>query len=239
MRAWAVSFSIVIQLGSEGDALALDPHRRVTQYAHAHFAVHDGMPHSLATAVAQTADGYLWTTSQEGLSRFDGASFTTYDHRQTEGIPVNQFMALAVDPRDGTLWAGTRNRGVIHLVDGAFRTVAWEISAPEQQQQVRALEFDPAGELWIGTRDRGVVRLHDGTFALALTTHDGLPSDDIRALLPGRDGVWIGTFRGLARWTPAGLVRGPAALDGVAIHAIAQGPDGLYCATDKGLVRVH
>jgi ligand-binding sensor domain-containing protein len=229
----------VIQLGSERDALALDPHRRVTQYAHAHFAVHDGMPHSLATAVAQTADGYLWTTSQEGLSRFDGASFTTYDHQQTEGIPVNQFMALAVDPRDGTLWAGTRNRGVIHLVDGAFRTVAWELSAPEQQQQVRALGFDPAGELWIGTRDRGVVRLHDGNFALALTTHDGLPSDDIRALLPGRDGVWIGTFRGLARWTPAGLVRGPSALDGVAIHAIAQGPDGLYCATDKGLVRLH
>src|SRR5690348_18146118 len=50
-----------------------------------HFAAHDGMPHSFANAIAQTGDGYLWTTSQEGLSRFDGASFTTYDHRTTEG----------------------------------------------------------------------------------------------------------------------------------------------------------
>src|SRR5262245_42297766 len=109
MRAWAVSFSIVIQLGAVGNALALDSHRRVTQYAHTHFAAHEGMPHSLAKAIAQTADGYLWTTSQEGLSRFDGASFTTYDHRQTEGILVNQFTGLAVD-REGTLWAGTVNR---------------------------------------------------------------------------------------------------------------------------------
>src|SRR5262245_46678873 len=196
MCARVVSFAIAVLFGLQANAFALDGHRRITQYAQTHFAAHDGMPHSLATAVAQTGDGYLWTTSQEGLSRFDGASFTTYDHRQTEGIPVNQFMALAVDPRDGTLWAGTRNRGVIHVVGGAFRTVAWELGAHEQQQQVRVLEFDPAGELWIGTRDRGVVRLHDGDFALALTTHDGLPSDDIRALLASRDGVWIGTFRG-------------------------------------------
>jgi ligand-binding sensor domain-containing protein len=239
MRAWAVSFSIVFQLGAVGDALALDSHRRVTQYAHAHFAAHEGMPHSLAKAIAQTADGYLWTTSQEGLSRFDGATFTTYDHRQVEGLRVSQFTVLAVD-RDGTLWAGTANRGVIHVVDGELRSFAWG-EPGAQEQQISALAFDVRGDLWIGMRDRGVVRIHDGALAAALTTHDGLPSDDIRALRPTRDGsMWIATFRGLAQWTPGGLVRGPPALDGVAVHAIAQDDSGtLWCATDKGLVRLR
>jgi ligand-binding sensor domain-containing protein len=196
------------------------------------------MPHSLAKAIAQTADGYLWTTSQEGLSRFDGASFTTYDHRQTDGIPVNQFTGLAVD-RDGTLWAGTVNHGVIHVVGGEFRSFAWEPGT--QEQQVRVLAFDARGDLWIGMRDRGVVRIHDGQMATALTTRGGLPSDDVRALHATRDGsMWIGTFRGLVQWTPGGLVRGPAALDGVTIHAIAQDDSGaLWCATDKGLVRLR
>jgi ligand-binding sensor domain-containing protein len=238
MRAWAVSFGIAIQLGAVGTARALDGHRRITQYAQTHFAVHDGMPHSLANAIAQTADGYLWITSQEGLSRFDGASFTTYDHRTTEAIPVNQFSALAVD-RQRTLWAGTGSRGVLHLIGGEFRPVAWEPGA--QEQQIRVLAFDASGDLWIGVRDRGVVRLHDGALMAALTTRDGLPSDDVRALLATRDGaMWIGTFRGLVRWVDGRLVRGPPALDGVAIHSIAQDAGGaLWCATDKGLLRLR
>jgi ligand-binding sensor domain-containing protein len=238
MRAWAVSFGIAIQLGAGGDALALDGNRRVTQYAQTHFAARDGMPHSLANAIAQTGDGYLWTTSQEGLSRFDGASFTTYDHRTTEGIPGSQFTALAVD-KQGTLWAGTRSRGVLHLVGGEFRTVAWEPGP--QESQIRVLAFDASGDLWIGMRDRGVVRVHDGALAAALTTRDGLPSDDVRALHVARDGaLWIGTFRGLVRWTGGRLVRGPPPLDGVAVHSIAQDAGGaLWCATDKGLLRLH
>jgi ligand-binding sensor domain-containing protein len=238
MRAWAVSVGIAIQLGAVENAFALDPHRRVTQYAHTHFAAHDGMPHSLANAIEQTADGYLWITSQEGLSRFDGASFTTYDHRKTEGIPANQFTSLARDAA-GTLWAGTRNRGVLHVIGGEFRTVAWEPGP--QEQQIRVLAFDASGDLWIGMNDRGVVRLHDNTLAAALTTRDGLPSDDVRALLATRDGaMWIGTFHGLVRWTGGRLVRGPPELDGVAVHSIAQDAGGAtWCATDKGLVRLH
>jgi ligand-binding sensor domain-containing protein len=236
VRACVVGIGIAIQLGAAGHALALDGHRRITQYAQTHFAVHDGMPHSLANAIAQTGDGYLWTTSQEGLSRFDGASFTTYDHR-TEGIPLNQFTALAVD-RNGTLWAGTGGRGVLHLVDSKFRAVMWEPGP--QEQVVRVLKFDAADDLWIGMRDRGVVRLHDGALAAALTTRDGLPSDDVRALLTTPDAVWIGTFRGLVRWAGGRLVRGPPPLDGVGVYSIAQDTSGaLWFATDRGLLRLR
>ena len=236
MRARAVSFGIAIQLAAVGNAYALDANRRITQYAQTHFAVHDGMPHSFANAIAQTGDGYLWTTSQEGLSRFDGASFTTYDHR-TEGIPINQFTALAVD-RHGTLWAGTRSHGLLHVVGGEFRTVAWEPGI--QEQQIKVLAFDASGDLWIGMRDRGVVRLHDGVLAAAMTTHDGLPSDDIRSLHATRDGaMWIGTFHGLVRWADGRLTRAPAPLDSVAVHSIANDAGGVWCATDKGLLRLR
>ncbi|HEX3760956.1 MAG TPA: two-component regulator propeller domain-containing protein, partial [Kofleriaceae bacterium] len=221
-----------------GNAYALDPHRRVTQYAHTHFAAHEGMPHSLASAIAQTPDGYLWIASEEGLSRFDGAGFTTYDHRKTDGIPADRFTSLTLD-RTGALWAGTRNHGLLQVAGGEFRIVPWEPGP--QEQQIRVLALDANGDLWIGMRDRGVARLHNSKFAAALTTRDGLPSDDIRALLATPDGgMWIGTFRGLVRWTGARLERGPPALDGVAIHAIAQDRGGaLWLATDKGLLRLR
>jgi ligand-binding sensor domain-containing protein len=88
MRAWVVCLGVVIQLSAALPAHALDGHRRVTQYAQTHFGVRDGMPHGFSDAIIQTADGYLWSASQEGLSRFDGAGFTTYDARKTEGVPT-------------------------------------------------------------------------------------------------------------------------------------------------------
>ncbi len=238
MRAWVVRLGVVIQLGAALPAHALDGHRRVTQYAQTRFGARDGMPHGYSNAIAQTSDGYLWSASQEGLSRFDGAGFTTFDARNTEGIPVNRFTALAVDSA-GTLWAGTYDHGVLHVVDGVFRTVAWEPGP--QEQMVRALAFDASDDLWIGTRDRGVVRLHDGTFAAALTTHDGLPSDDIRSFLRARDGsMWIGTFKGLARWKAGQVLHGPDALDGASINSIAEDAQGdVWCATEKGLAHLH
>lgn len=238
MRAWAISLGIVIQLGAAQPAHALDGHRRVTQYAQTHYEKRDGLPHGLANSIAQTSDGYLWAGSEEGLSRFDGAAFTTFDHRNTDSLPTNIFTALAVDAA-GTLWAGTREHGLLHRSDGEFHVVAWEPGP--QEQQIRALAFDAAGELWVGMHDRGVVRLHAGALITALTVRDGLPSDDIRSFLAARDGtMWIGTFRGLAQWKAGRLSRGPAALDGVAVHAIAQDGRGeLWLATAKGLAHLR
>ena len=36
-----------------------------------------GLPGNAATALAQTADGYLWIGSYNGLARFDGIRFVT------------------------------------------------------------------------------------------------------------------------------------------------------------------
>jgi len=53
--------------------------------------------------------GFLWFCTQEGLSRFDGYSFTNYGVDQ--GLPhptVNDFL----ETRNGELWVGT-NGGLV------------------------------------------------------------------------------------------------------------------------------
>jgi ligand-binding sensor domain-containing protein len=238
MRTSVVLLGVSLQLAVAFDALALDSAREVTQYAQTHYDARDGMPHGLANSTAQTADGYLWMGSEEGLARFDGASFTVFDHRRTEGIPTNEFTSLAVDAA-GTLWAGTREHGILHLVDGAFLAVQWEPGVP--QQQIRTLAFDRNDDLWVGLRDRGIAHLHFGALVGMQGAADGLPSNDVRAILPMHDGtLWIGTFRGLARWNAGRITPGPAALADVAVHAIAQDRQGdLWCATASGLAHIR
>ncbi|HEY0989199.1 MAG TPA: two-component regulator propeller domain-containing protein [Kofleriaceae bacterium] len=238
MRTRVALFGVIVHLAMAMNAFALDSTRSITQYAQTHYETRDGMPHGLANSIAQTTDGYLWTGSEEGLARFDGASFTIFDHRRTEGIPTNEFTSLAVDGA-GMLWAGTREHGILRLVDGEFRSVVWELGP--QSQQIRALAFGSDGDLWVGLRDRGIARLHRGSLVSMQGVRDGLPNNDVRSILPVRDGtVWIGTFGGLARWSDGRIVPGPAALLGVAVHAIAQDARGeLWCATANGLARVR
>jgi ligand-binding sensor domain-containing protein len=238
MRGYLVGVGVAIQVLAIRHASALDGHRGIEQYAHTRYESRNGLAHDLTNSIAQTPDGYLWTGSEEGLTRYDGDSFTTFDHRKTEGIPANVFTALAVD-RSGVLWAGTRDHGLVRRVDGEFHQVVWEPDA--QNAHVSALAFDHDGDLWVGLRDRGVVQLHHGALGIKLTSRDGLPIDDVRAVFSGRDGaLWIGTFRGLAQWKAGRLTRGPAALDDVAISQITQDADGdLWCATANGLAHVH
>jgi len=238
MRPRLVGLGLIVLLSTASSARALDGRRGVAQYAHTRYETRDGLPHGLVNSIAQTADGYLWTGSEEGLARFDGARFTTFDHSETEGLPTNQLTALAVDP-EGGLWVGTRDHGLVRRVDGAFHSVEWVAGASDQQ--IRALAFDRDGELWVGTRARGLVRLHAGKLVAVLGVADGLPTGDVRSLLLDRDGaMWIGTFRGLVRWQAGHLARGPAALDGVAIYGMAQDASGdLWCATEQGLAHLH
>src|ERR1043165_5073775 len=237
MRVRAVML-VVVQLLIAADALALDSTRSITQYVQTHYETRDGMPHGFANSIAQTADGYLWTGSEEGLARFDGASFRIFDRRRTEGIPTNEFTALAVDPA-GTLWAGTREHGILHLTEGEFRQVVWEPGL--QAQQIRTMAFGREGDLWVGLRDRGLARLHNGALVGIWGTREGLPHNDVRSMLAARDGtVWVGTFSGLARWQAGRILAGPAALSGVAVHAIAADAHGeLWCATANGLAHVR
>lgn len=63
---------------------------------------------------------------------------------------------------------------------------------------ITAVRRDTSGVLWIGTQDHGVSLLDQSGRWSSVTTLDGLPSDAVTALEPYRDGMWIGTDRGLA-----------------------------------------
>ena len=48
----------------------------------------DGLAHGIITSIYQDAKGYLWFSTFEGLSRFDGYGFTTYDTRDGLSHPI-------------------------------------------------------------------------------------------------------------------------------------------------------
>jgi hypothetical protein len=80
----------------------------------------DNLPSSTVTAVAQTPDGYLWVGTYDGLARFDGARFVTFDSANTPELSQPRIQGLFLDVQ-GTLWINTFRGGLTSYRNGIFR----------------------------------------------------------------------------------------------------------------------
>ena len=92
------------------------------QYRFDNWTTDNGLPQNGVRKIAQTPDGYLWFTTFDGLVRFDGVNFTTFNKGNTKGISNNRFTDVYVD-KDGILYATTMEDGILTVYrNGVFST---------------------------------------------------------------------------------------------------------------------
>src|SRR5215510_14616155 len=80
------------------------------------YTVADGLAHGSVVSIYQDRKGFLWFGTYEGLSRFGGYGFVTYDRR--DGLP-HSIVNHSSEDRQGRLWVATNGGGVARLVDQA------------------------------------------------------------------------------------------------------------------------
>ena len=99
--------------------------------------------------------------------------------------------------RDGGLWIGTRDRGLIHVHQG--RTDVFTKSDGLSGDIICSLFEDREGDVWVATTE-GLDRFRD----LPVTTislKQRLSSNDTNSVIAATDGsIWVATQDGLARW---------------------------------------
>jgi len=211
-----------------GRLAGLDPRRPVSSYNLRTWSSENGLPQNSILCMLQTRDEYLWFGTENGLARFDGASFTVFDGTRYSAIRDNRIMAL-VEDRFGALWFGTRGGGLNRL--RGDRIDHYSVADGLGHNFILSLLEDRAGNLWAGTFSGLTVRERSGKFK-TYGPGNGFPDDVILGLLEDRSGdLWIGTYRnGLIRLRNGRFTffsRG----DGLPHHSIRV----LYQATDGTL----
>ena len=221
---------IPIILVTAGAAFAgLDPGKAVSQYVHDVWHPQSGLPHNTVTVITQSRDGYLWLGTEEGVARFDGVAFTTFN---TENTPLKNNVVLSVrEDRQGALWIGT-NGGLTRIRSGQDKTFTTKDGLAGDV--VTSLCEDREGNLWVGTDGGGVSRLRNGAIQ-NYGTAQGLPAGAVFAIAESRQGdLWFATAAGLARWNREKfeVVSGLPNHD---IRALLPEPDGaLWIGTNGG-----
>jgi signal transduction histidine kinase/ligand-binding sensor domain-containing protein len=150
LRLWAAAACFCVLWCLPGTAWGLDPHRHASQFGHTAWRTLDGFV-SRSVAVTQTADGYIWIATHDGLVRFDGVKFSSWSPPPGESLPAPGLSAL-LGARDGSLWIGTV-AGLSHLKDGHLFNYTTTARSPG----ISAMVEDRAGTIWV-TR----YRVNDG-----------------------------------------------------------------------------
>lgn len=216
------------------NAFALDPSKAFSQYLQSSWEIENGLPQRTVMAVAQTADGYLWLATEEGLVRYSGKDFVTFDERNAPGLGDRFIRSLATAP-DGSLWIGTMS-GLAHYKDGKFESFRNE--APTRVD-IYDLCVGLDGSVWFSS-DLGLRQLRNGKLRV-YTTADGLPSNGISGITKTPDGtLWIATAKGLARLKGDGHFTAYSDWDkttGAAMNAVAAGRGGVvWIGTTDGKI---
>ena len=178
-------------------APALNPSLDISQYAHTSWTIREGFFKGWITAMAQTADGYLWLGTEFGLLRFDGVRPAPWTPPGSERLPSPSILRLLA-ARDGTLWIGT-GAGLVSW-NGSQLTHYPQLEG----QRVGLILDDRDGTVWTGGVSAGTGRLCAIRAGKAeCFGQDGSLGRAVLCLYEDRKGnLWAGAFSGLWLWKP-------------------------------------
>jgi ligand-binding sensor domain-containing protein len=138
-------FPCLSLLLASGASWAVDPGRHISQYGHAAWRVQDGVFNGAPSAITQTADGYMWIGTENGVVRFDGVRFTPWKPDRNELPSSNIFDVLGA--RDGSLWVATA-AGLTRWHDGVVANFIHDSSNFEPLVESRD------GTVWVVQEER-------------------------------------------------------------------------------------
>jgi len=210
------------------------------------YSTKDGLVHNEVHCIYQDSQGYLWIGTIEGISRFDGATFTNYilEGDSSYAMPTT-FVNAFLEDRQGNLWIGLNLDGGVSKFNLSNRSfVRYKITPRRSSLSnwVNAILQDTEGKLWFGTDDGLFILENEGFRPFPLGTTDAPLA--IQALYEDRRGaVWIATPQGLYRYSPKfspQLIRIPD-LPTVQFNALYEDKEGnLWIGTDEiGLVKLR
>jgi len=212
----------------------------VPQLVYKNWNNQNGLPQNTVSDIAIDASGFLWTTTEEGLVRFDGATFSVYNESNVTGLYSNNFTDISTN---GTvLWAASRNS--LLRVEGK-RMAVIDFRKYLGNSWIKCVEADPTGRLWIGTSNGTLFYLERN----AVFKWSGLkPLISIETIKAIGENIFVGTAKGLIEiqenskhWVYPELIDKhitALASNGKGELWVGTAEDGLF-VMDKGSVLLH
>ncbi|HXI72003.1 MAG TPA: two-component regulator propeller domain-containing protein [Verrucomicrobiae bacterium] len=160
----------------------------------------EGLPQSSVISVIQTRDGYLWLGTLNGLVRFDGNRFVTFDENNTPGLGSDRIVYLFEDSHTN-LWVGTDTAVVALVHDGTIKD--FTIGHGGHEGRLVSAGEDSTGAVWLYSADASLGRYENGKMDV-LDLHIPVPAVARMIAVEKSGPVWISEYEpGQNTWLTA------------------------------------
>jgi signal transduction histidine kinase/ligand-binding sensor domain-containing protein len=209
----------------------IEPLPSLSQYAHRQWRFGDagllGTPQSLT----QSADGYIWVSTGNGLFRFDGLQFRKWEPPAGESLPSRSTWYL-LGARNGSIYVGT-DLGLARIAKGHVHVYPSNVRWPGPFLE------DAEDNVWMGvsgvqSAPEAICKIGESNFK-CLGTADGFDcARGVANTIDAKGYFWIGGSKGVCRWKPGEQPEFqplPSAYRSSApVRSLATGFDGLMWA---------
>ncbi|MFN8090774.1 MAG: diguanylate cyclase [Vicinamibacteria bacterium] len=132
------------------------------------FSDREGLPQNTVHAITRDGQGYLWVGTQDGAGRWNGRTWTTIDMPDRQ---VSNYVRAVLPARDGSVWFGREDGGVVRLLPGGSRPVpppesfvVYDAAAGLPAPRVNHMLQTRDGEIWAATLGGGAARFTGDRF---------------------------------------------------------------------------
>ncbi len=163
-----------------------------TNYKTEYLTPADGLPQTFVYCTYQDSRGFLWIGTRNGLARYDGYEFRTYQHDPFDSntLSGNNISAILEDSK-GNLWIGTQNSGLNYLdrKSGRITRFRHDQDNPNSLSSdlILSLTITDDDELWISTKTGGLNHSQPGKndFNIPYTYVNDIKKDILEKISPG------------------------------------------------------
>ncbi len=143
----------------------------------------------------------LWIGTTQGIYLYDEEAIPFLENGKHEKYRVSDIKQA----RDSTIWVATHNDGILGIKNDSIHFRFNEDNLLVSNFS-KVLFIDEEEMLWIGT-DKGLVRLNlnNHNDVLYMDKTDGLPVNEISAIISYDGLMWIGTPKGLVSFNPKSI----------------------------------
>ena len=133
-------------------------------YVVRHFSTEDGLIQNTVMTMMQDRDGYMWFGTWDGLSKFDGTTFTNYKSLPDDGSGMynNRIQSLWQD-KEGYIYVENYDEEVFRLDGDKFVHVGGKALVPKSARASEdSVYIDQHGIIWMADSKPGIMRCRDG-----------------------------------------------------------------------------